>query len=196
MTEETRFLGWWTSKRDLLAGAAAVTAGLALVVGACGVLGGSFGESIGAGLDAPCRDTLGRPLTARDVIAAFEAEGFEMYSLPESFYCNPGNFAAGGAAVADVSNRRGIGMDVEATNQQGWVTCNVYDEGQASLELETNLNVGADSLLYAGTKAIFDLANVTCSHYPPQRNPEIWTERAHDAMKRLEKRLASGAARP
>lgn len=188
MTEEKRFLGLWTSKRDFVAGAAALAAGLVVVVGACGVLGGGLG-SVGADLDAPCRDTLGRPLEARDVIEAFEAEGFTMHSLPESFYCNPDNFDGGGAAIADVSNRREGTAD--PSDQQGWATCHVYDEGgEPPYELDADLNRGADSPIYAGTKAVFGLANVSCSHYPPERNAEIWTERAHEAMKRLEEQLS------
>ena len=118
MSGEERSFGWWRSKRDFVAGMAALAAGLALVVGACGVLGGGISRVI-ASLDAPCKDHLGQPLKARDVIAAFEAEGFTMSSLPESFYCNPDNFDGGGAAVADVSNR-GSEQVGKNDDRQGW----------------------------------------------------------------------------
>lgn len=70
---EERFLGIWTSKRDALAGVAALGAGLVLiglVVKACG-----FGLPGGTDFveHAPCPDHLGAPLKAHDVVAAFRA---------------------------------------------------------------------------------------------------------------------------
>jgi hypothetical protein len=189
MSGEERSFGWWRSKRDFVAGMAALAAGLALVVGACGVLGGGIGGSDFASLDAPCKDHLGQPLKARDVIAAFEAEGFTMHSLPESFYCNPDNLS-GHADVADVSNQRSGTQDDEVVAVQGWATCHVSRGGSdLSAELFVDLNRGADSPIFAGTKAVFSVANVGCSLYPHGDGGDEQIARAHAAMKRLARQL-------
>ena len=197
MSDE-RYLRWWTSRRDFLAGMFAL-AGAAVVVAVAIASGawrhvpgvGSLGEVVPHDLDAACDDRLGRPLKAQDVVAAFEAEGFTMHSLERSFYCNPANFSAG-AAVADVSNRRSVTQDDDVVDRQGWITCHVFDDGgDAPYELHADLNRGPDSPIFSGTKAVFDLANVGCSHYPPAVDGRAWTQRAYAAMKRLQRRLAS-----
>ena len=175
----------WSSRRDALAGVAALGAGLvlfALVVRACGIGlpgGGSF-----AG-DGPCRDELGEPLTARDVVAAFRAEGFSVRSLDESFYCEPSNFD-GEAAIADVSNQEGPDG---ADEREGWAACHVYrDGGSPPYRLDSDLEVGPDSPIFSGTKAQFSLANVSCSLYPSFEGDAgaAQARKALAAMERLE----------
>lgn len=190
---DDRFLGIWTSKRDALAGVAALAAGLVLVAlggRACG-----FGLPGGDAFveDGPCRDELGKPLKARDVVTAFRAEGFSVSSLDMSFYCEPSH-SDGETAIADVSNQEGP-VD-GADEREGWATCHVYRDGGAPpYRLDADLEVGPDSPIFSGTKAQFSLANVNCSLYPSYEGNagRAQVRKAHEAMKRLERRLASAA---
>jgi hypothetical protein len=173
-------------------------AGAALVAGGCGGSATSH-EPVRKNLNRPCYDKLGEPLKAADLIAAFEIEGFTMYSLPESSYTHCDG--AGVDGVAHVTNRRSV-TDDEASDREGWVTCKVSRDtvfreppGAGLDKLYADLDRGPSSPVYGGAKAVFVLANASCTHYPPSEDAGDWTGRAHVAMQRLERRLASGDGR-
>ncbi len=164
----------------------------ALVVAGCGGGTGNGSSGGNSGYRA-CYDHLGQPLKAADLVAALEAEGFTMHSLPESRYCD----GAGIDAVADVSNRRSA-VDDDASDRQGWITCEVSrdtvfrDDRADPEELYADLDVGPYSPVGPESKAVFVLANASCTHYPPREDADAWTGRAHAAMKRLERQVARG----
>ena len=153
-----------------------------------------------------CFDQLGEPLNAADLIAAFEAEGFTMYSLPKADYtvCD----GAGIDGVANVTNQRAVADDDTRSNRaadekvddrEGWITCRVSRDtvfierpGHDLTKLYADLDVGPYSPVGPSTKAEFGLANVSCTHYPPGEDADAWTGRAYAAMKRLERQLAAG----
>lgn len=199
--EQDTFLRWWTSRRDFAAGvgalAAALLLGVAVIVTSAWRYLGPVAAAVGVSvdtedLDAPCNDQLGRPLKARDVVAAFRAEGFTMRSLPESFYCNTANFdrANSDRIIADVSNQRSVTMDEDVVDREGWATCDVsVGSPDFSTELFVDLNRGPDSPIFSGTKAVFSVANVDCKLYPHGDRSEEQIARAHAAMKRLARQL-------
>jgi hypothetical protein len=173
---------------------AALGGGLGLVAVVAAISAWHFGGNSLGGLDAPCADRLGRPLKAEDVVDAFAAEGFTMRSLPESFYCNTGNFGPGlrsATLVAEVSNRRSVTQDEEVVAREGWATCHISRGSSSwSSKLTAELNRGPDSPIFSGSKAVFDLANVACSLYPRGDDGDVQIARAHAAMRRLERQLS------
>jgi hypothetical protein len=176
---------------------------LAALVGGCGG-NATVHEPVRHNDDRACFDQLGEPLKAADLIAAFEAEGFTMYSLPKANFTDCDG--AGIDGVANVTNQRAVAdndtrsnraADEEVDDREGWVTCSVsrdmvFREPGADLnKLHANV-VHQDSFVWSGTKAYFSLANVSCTHYPPRDDVDAWIERSSAAMKRLERQLASG----
>jgi hypothetical protein len=188
------FLRIWTSRRDFAAGAAALAAGLALVGLVLMADDHGFRGSPSASR-ASCQDAVGEPLKAKHIVAAYRSEGFTMRSLEESFYCDPSNFGPIGASaviVADVSNRRSVTQDEDVVAREGWATC-LVERGSRRFDpgLRADLDRGPDSPIFSGTKAVFGLANVTCSLYPQGDGGDEQIRRAHAAMRRLERQLAT-----
>lgn len=178
-------------------------AGAALVGALVGGCGGSATERepVRESDDRACFDRLGEPLKAADLIAAFEAEGFTMYSLPKADFTDCDG--AGVDGVANVTNRRSDTRsnrvaDEHVVDREGWVTCRVSRDtvflerpGHDLTKLYADV-VHQNSFVWSGTRAYFNLANVSCTHYPPRDDVDAWIDRSNPAMKRLERQLASG----
>jgi hypothetical protein len=195
-------------KRAVTAMFLSMALAIVVIVGGCGGSGGSGTEHepVRESDDRACFDKLGEPLKAADLVAAFEAEGFTMYSLPKADFteCD----GAGVDGVANVTNRRSVAdddtrsiraADEKVSDREGWVTCGVSRDTvfrtipQADLnKLYADLDVGPYSPFGPSTKAEFLLANVSCTHYPPGDDADVWTGRALAAMKRLERQLVAG----
>jgi hypothetical protein len=56
--------------------------------------------------------------------------------------------------------------------------------------LTADVDRGPDSPIFAGTKAVFTLANLDCALYPHGDGGNEQVRRAHAAMRRLERRLS------
>lgn len=110
---------------------------IVVIVGGCGGSGGSGGsatehEPVRESDDRACFDQLGEPLKAADLVAAFEAEGFTMYSLPKADFTDCDGAGVDGdasvtnqRAVADDDTRSNRAADEQVDDREGWVTCRV-----------------------------------------------------------------------
>lgn len=187
----TPYLRHWQSRRDFFAGVAALAAGVILVATFIGARAPFWEDDASESYDVPCRDSLGSPLKAADLVRAFAPEGVTLYSLPESMYCtSSADRSAAYVTVADVSNRRSVTDDQDAVGRQGWITCTVLRGTRAdrTKAFRYEVDLPPDSPIFNGTKSAFGVANLGCTLYPHGDNDTVraQTQTVIRAFRRLD----------